>query len=49
MKDFLMKLGLSEGIAETILWWLPCLEVFAVIIAVVIIVKVIKKRRNSKK
>lgn len=44
MKDFLMEQGLSEGVVETIKWWIPYLGFLVGAIAVVIIISFIRKK-----
>jgi len=44
MKDFLMEQGLSEGVVETIKWWIPYLGFFVGAIAIVIIISFIRKK-----
>lgn len=44
MKDFLMEQGLSEGVVETIKWWIPYLSFFVGVIAVFIIISYIRKK-----
>lgn len=45
MTEFLMGFGLSEGIIETIKWWIPYLSFIMIIIIVTILFKVIRKRK----
>lgn len=47
MTEFLMGFGLSEGIVETIKWWIPYLSFIMIIIIVTILFKVIRKK-NAK-
>lgn len=42
MVEFLMGFGLSEGIVETIKWWIPYLSF---IIIITILLKVIRKKK----
>jgi len=48
MNEFLTKLGLSEGIIETIKWWLPYIGYLTIFILIVVIAKsLIKKKKGS--
>lgn len=45
MTEFIMGFGLSEGIVETIKWWIPYLSFIMIIIIVTILFKVIRKKK----
>ncbi|MBU3091218.1 hypothetical protein KPL35_03925 [Clostridium sp. CF011] len=47
MENFLLNLGVSKGIIQTIQWWSPALEGIVVIIAIVIVVGIIKHKKNK--
>ncbi|MBW9150080.1 hypothetical protein K2F40_14045 [Clostridium sp. CM028] len=47
MENFLLNLGVSEGIIKTIQWWSPAFEGIGVIIAIVIVVRIIKHKKNK--
>lgn len=44
MEKFLEKQGLSEGIIETIKWWLPYLGIAGVILLIIVITIIIRRR-----
>ncbi|MBU3217541.1 hypothetical protein LL033_21890 [Clostridium estertheticum] len=47
MENLLLNLGVSKGIIKTIEWWSPTLEGIVVIIAIVIVVRIIKRKKNK--
>ncbi|MBX4264951.1 hypothetical protein [Clostridium estertheticum] len=47
MENLLLNLGVSKGIVETIKWWSPTLTGIVVIIAIVIVVRIIKRKKNK--
>ncbi|MGH4126081.1 MAG: hypothetical protein ACREV6_24510 [Clostridium sp.] len=47
MEKFLSNLGVSEGIIQTIKWWSPLLGGIALIVAIIIVVMIIKHRKNK--
>ncbi|MEB2294587.1 hypothetical protein [Priestia megaterium] len=46
MEKFLENQGLSEGIIETIKWWLPYLGI-AMVILLVFVITMLIRRHNS--
>ncbi|MFJ7733506.1 hypothetical protein ACIQXF_16675 [Lysinibacillus sp. NPDC097231] len=47
MTELLRSLGLSEGIAETIKWWIPYLSFIMIIIIFTVLIRVIRKKKKS--
>lgn len=47
MGNFLLNLGVSEGIIQTIKWWSPALGGIVAIIAIVIVVRIIERKKNK--
>lgn len=46
MKLLLPSLGLSQGIIETIKWWLPYIGVLLAAIIIVLIINTLRKKRK---
>ncbi|MGG0337186.1 hypothetical protein [Priestia aryabhattai] len=47
MEKFLENQGLSEGIIETIKWWLPYLGFATAILAVIVITMIVRRRKSQ--
>ena len=47
MGNFLLNLGVSEGIIQTIKWWSPVIGGIVAIIAIVIVVRIIESKKNK--